>query len=581
MSRGLAFLRGAACGCTAGILIFGIAVTIGLAPTESGLVFAGGAVAGAMAAGLSRWKQDRIEAGGAAAVAMAGLVAGAVTGLGLLEYSVIGGSVLAAVWSIVGRPGPRDPWAWFRWGGIVVALLVVVLLPLIVAGGVLGHDESAYALKARQWLEATPGSGWSPHRGIAMSAYGYLVLAGGGGEAALRSIGLLGAAGLVMAAWFLGRRMSNPRVGAFAACGVAAGPAVLYRGTEYLSDLPAASLLASCMAILWWQLEDGDLPGHRLLWFLVPAWVAFYLRYQSALSLGLIAILSLFLWWPKIRRRPRPVIWLGVIGLAGLVPHVVQSVDLTGKPWGILANTTTGAVRAYVGEGLADYANQFPWHVGGYALPIAMSAAVAGLVVWWRSDVIWRRLAFLLAPALIQVLALGLISHGEPRFVFFPLLLVVVAGSIVIDRTLSAYPGPLSGAPAMAVAILVAGSLALSATFARTTVENRQENNEPVMLAALEVARGADGDSCGVLTSYRPQITFYSRCSSQVFRLEVEPSRAVAEISGNARFLVLIEGGKSQPDAEYLDALVALSSGSPVVVTGVKRDGTVYAFDRG
>jgi len=426
MSHALALWKGAAIGFAVGILVFAAVVVAGLAGTETGLVFIGGAVAAALGAGLSEGSSRVFQVVGASLIGLAALIAGVVTGFGVLEASVIAGSVIAALWTMTGRPWSRDPWAWLRWGGVMILVLVIVLLPLILDGGTLGHDESAYALKARQWLEDTPGSGWSPHRGTGMSGFGYLVLAAGGHEAGLRSIGLLGAGALALGAWVLGNRMANPRVGGLAAIGAVAGPAVFHRGTEYLSDLPAAALLVVATAIVWRQMGDKEQLDYGLLWFLAPALGAFYLRYQSALSLGLMLLTATILWWPKIRSRPGPLTWLGLLGLLGLAPHMVQSLDLTGTPWGILLNTSRGAVRAYIGEGLGDYADQFSWHLGGYALPIALIAAIAGLVGWWRSATIRRRLVYLVAPALVQVLALGLISHGEPRFVFFPVALVVV-----------------------------------------------------------------------------------------------------------------------------------------------------------
>jgi hypothetical protein len=332
------------------------------------------------------------------------------------------------------------------------------------------------------------------------------------------------------------------------------------------------------MVIVWSQFGEREVPGYRLLWFLVPAWGAFYLRYQSALSLVLIALFVFVVWGRKVRRRPGPVIWLGIAGMLGLIPHFVQSIDLTGTPWRILLNTSASGGRERVGEGLADYAGQFFWHLGGYVLPIALLVTIVGVIGWWRSDGMPTRILFLLVPAAVQVGALGLISHGEPRFVFFPVALVVVAGAIVVDHSISHVPSRWTHVLAAGLSVLVVGSLALSASYARTVVENRRENNEPVELAAMEVAREADGATCAVLTSYAPQITFYSRCSSRIFLPDEEPRMMVENLSGDVRFLVLIEGGKSQPTGEALDELIALTDGSPVIVTGEKGVGSVFRF---
>jgi hypothetical protein len=42
---------------------------------------------------------------------------------------------------------------------------------------------------------------------------------------------------------------------------------------------------------------------------------------------------------------------------------------------------------------------------------------------------------------------------------------------------------------------------------------------------------------------------------------------------------VLIENGKRQPTGDELDVLLALTDGSPVVVSGERRSGTIYRFE--
>lgn len=578
MSKGIALLRGAALACVAGALGFGVVLLGDLAHTESGVVFLVGALAGVVV-GLSRRSDARFEAMGAILVGVLALLAGAGTGFGWLEGSMLAGSLSATIWALAGEWRPKDPWRWFRWGGVVLPVLLFVLLPLVLDGGTLEHDESAYGVKARQWLEDTPGSGWSPHRATGMSAYGYLVLLVGGEEAGLRLLGLAGALALAAGCWALGRRMGNPRVGAIASMGVIAGPAVLRRSTEYLSDVPAAALLVLCMVVVWREFNDREAPTYRLLWALPLAWGAFYLRYQSALSIALIALVVAWLWWPKIRQRPGPVVWLIVIGFLGLIPHLVQSIDLTGSPWGIVLNTSGAAVRAFVGEGLQDYAGQIGWQLGGYVGPIALVAAFLGVITTWRKLESRRAYLFLLVPALIQVLALGLISHGEPRFVFYPLALIVVAGAMAIDGWMTERPISWPYALAWATTVLLVGSLALSASEARRAVDIRKSNNEPVELAALEVMELAGAESCGVLTSYTPQVTFYSRCASEVFENALGPGEQLERLRGEARFMVLIENGKRQPTGPELEGLVDLTSGPPVVVEGARRDGLVYSFE--
>jgi hypothetical protein len=352
---------------------------------------------------------------------------------------------------------------------------------------------------------------------------------------------------------------------------------MLRRATEYLSDIPAAALLVWCMVIVWREFGIRDRPSYRLLWLLPLAWTAFYLRYQSILSLALIALVVLMLWWRKVRERPGPVLAASLIGIIGLIPHVIHALDLTGKPWGILTFTGGIAERAYVGQGLVDYVSLMVWPLAGFVGPIAAVAAFGGLAFAWRSPLIRERFLFLLVPAVLQVVALGLLSHGEPRFVFFPLALVVVAGVMAIDRWVSEGNQRVTTPTAWGLAILLIGSLGISAGYVRRSVENRARLNLPIQLAAHEVRFQAGSATCGVLTTVTPQTTYYSECASRPFVEAETPQTSVALLEGPERFMVLLENGRRQPEGGDLAGLIALTEGTPVIIPGA-FDAYVYTF---
>jgi hypothetical protein len=372
--------------------------------------------------------------------------------------------------------------------------------------------------------------------------------------------------------------MSSAVAGAIAALGIIAGPALLFRTTEYLSDVPAAALLVWCMVIVWRELGERETPSFGLVWVAPLALVAFYLRYQSALSLALIALVSTLLWWPKLRRRPGPVYAALGVTLLGLIPHFRFAVDLYGNPLGIVLGTSRNAVRAYVGEGLADYLDQISWALGGWVGPIALVAAFGGLVLGLRQRETRVKFLYLLVPAVAQVVALGLISHGEPRFLFFPIALVVVAGSTAIDRWLIHGARPWGRALALGLGVMMVGSLALSAEQARNSVSGRVASNEPVQLASEMIEDAADGATCGVLTSYAPQVTFYSGCVTTLFLDGLDPAAVLGSMSGESRFLLLIDDGKRQPAGSQLEGLIALTDGVPVRIDGDESGATVYRF---
>ncbi len=209
-------------------------------------------------------------------------------------------------------------------------------------------------------------------------------------------------------------------------------------------------------------------------------------------------------------------------------------------------------------QGFRDYAGQLWWELAGFVGPIALVAALVGLVRWWRDREIRTGFLFLLVPALAQIVVLGVVAHGEPRFLFFPIALIVVAGVMTAQRGFEEVRRPWTRAIALGLSLVVIGSLALSSSTVRRSVDGRAANNEPVELSAQVVASDAGGPDCGVLTSYTPQITFYSLCASEVFRTNLEPDEAVSRLPGESKFMVLIEDGKRQPTGDDLEALVDL-----------------------
>lgn len=573
-------VRGAALGGLVSGALLALALVFDLTEGTNRLIFVVVALAGLIFFLLPSRRAATSALGGVGALGVSafGLGSGLYGGLGVLEVAMVSGGALAALWLFGGFTARWYPSA--RWSAFLILVVVVVaLIPLVIGGETLGHDESAYGLKARSWLEGTPATGWSLHRAPALSAYGYLVLAVGGEEALLRSIGPLALGGLAAATWWLGARMLGGAVGPVAALLIVAGPAIQRRGTEYLTDIPSAALLVICMVIVWKEFgERAEGPSFRLLWLLPFAWAAFYLRYQSVLAFGLIALAALVLWWPKLKHRPAPVLATAALGVVGLVPHFVFSISETGSPIGIMRITTSAGGRQYLGEGLVDYALLSGWHLFGLlGLPVVI------FFLWWLIDS-WGEPAtrakslFLAIPAVGQVLALGILSHGEARFIFFPMALVsvgAVAGAIDVTGRWSA---PLRTGSRAALVSLLIGSLALSIASARASVDSRIWSNEPVELAADAVEEASAGQECAVMTSYAPQVTFYSECRTDIFRPERDAETEIAGLGAEERFMILIEGGKRQPTGEDLDELIAETGSGPLVIAGERSSAEVYEF---
>jgi hypothetical protein len=331
------------------------------------------------------------------------------------------------------------------------------------------------------------------------------------------------------------------------------------------------------MVIVWWQFGDQRRPTYRLVWLLPVAWLAFYIRYQSVLSFGLIGLAIVILWWGKVRERPGPVVTTVIVGLAGFIPHFVFAASETGSPIGILTFTGQVAGRGFYGEGLVDYAMLLAWPLAGYVGPIAFVLFFWYIGASW-SDVAQRtRSLFLAIPAVGQVLLLGVVSHGESRFVFFPLALTVVGTLLGLQYFLGRSRGRGWATTTVALSVVLLGSLALSTASVRRSVEGRILAIQPVEFSA-ELIENVSPGSCGAMTSYLPQITFYSECFTAPFRTHLEPDEALDRIDGESLFMVLIEDGKRQPEGDELDDLIEITSADPVLVEGDRDSALVFEF---
>lgn len=580
VQRLMQFVRGALAAGLVGSLILSASLLVGPTPPTSLPVLIAVVVVAALGGvvfGLIPNTNTRSQLAGCVVVGAAALGAGWVNGFGLIDSSLLLGSVLAAV--VV----HFEP-SWPRWlSPTVVGLIVIVvclanLVPLVLDGGGLNHDESAYALKAKYWIDGTPQTGWNLHRGIAMSGYGYMVFELGGSEPGLRAWGLIALAGLAAATWVLGRQIGGKLVGPLSAMAIMASPTLLRRSTEFLSDVPSSALLVACVVIVWREFARKEVPTYSLLWLLPFAWAAFYLRYQSVLSFALIAITVAVLFGRKALQGWRPVVLTAALGLLGLVPHFWYAMSLTESPLGILFWTADVAGREFYGEGLVDYFLLMGWHLAALIGPLA-----AIFFIWWLLKG-WEDLAqrvkglFLMIPVVGQVLALGILSHGEARFIFFPLVLTIVggiAGFFYVSRT---WTSDWRRATSTALLVLLAGSIGLAATSARKAVDVRSRETATILTAADTFREMSRDRSCGVMTSYQPQITFYSECITAPFRPWLEPDEALSRFEGDDKYLLVVEDGKRQPTGLDLDALVSATDGAVIPIDAEHPSADVYVF---
>lgn len=471
------------------------------------------------------------------------------------------------------RPGPV--------GAVEIVGLVLLCLAVVVAIGwvqrvplLLGHDESVYAVMARHWQDASaPYTGVALHRAPLLPALGVPVLALGGGELGLRLIGLVALVGSGVAVWWLGRMLAGPVAGLLAAAVFMLAPTVFRAGTYFLTDLPAAGLLVALTGLLWRQFAVREAPDRWLLLAAPIAWAAYELRYGSALVVVILFLATGWFFWPTVRRSARLVGGTIVLLVALLVPHLVNATLEFGTPWGRLVYTSSIAGRDFLGQGLLQYAVWFPRLLAGVLAAALMLTGIVGTVTvavrtraWSRSRA-WfaadgqrmRALAFLAVVAGTHVVAIGVASHGEPRFVFFAVALTCVLGAVVVRDLLTR----LSVRSAMAVWVVlgVVGVVLAGQTARLARGEGRYRDgamrDDRLMVTASEAVAERAGDDCSVLTTYTPQVTWYSGCASYHFgQPPVDDRERYLTDDG---WMLLFDPGKRQPEGDLLDGYLSIS----------------------
>jgi Dolichyl-phosphate-mannose-protein mannosyltransferase len=454
-------------------------------------------------------------------------------------------------------------------GGLVaifafaVGLAVLQHLPL-------GWDESVYALITRHWLFATPATGWGFHRPVVLSILAVIPELVSRDESLVRIIGLLCGCLTVGAVWLLGRRLQGPIVGLVAALVLASAQPIQVDAGFLLNDVPALGVLLLLMAVMWRELEEKK-SGWSMLWLAPIAALAFYVRYGASIPILLIAVTSLVIWWRRIASDwPKALATGGVLVLL-LLPHLVFSTTQTGTPWGIGLAASGGARPAYPGEGLVTYLAWLPYHLLG---PLGAVIAVIGLVTsviaitrairsrgWDRTT---RALAFLFIPAVGQIGVLGVSILPQSRYIYFGIVLLLIAGAIGLARGWSALGVSRRPVGWLASGLLTAylvGSLSL----VPGVVDAQRVGDEWIRDGARLIASRSGAD-CSVLASDVPQITWYSECAAYNFG-----NIAVADrdelLTGRDRWLLVRRDGEFQPSKEILDQYLSrVAPGPPILL---------------
>lgn len=483
--------------------------------------------------------------------------------VGALLGAVLVFPVLGRAWS---RPAPN----WLVSAGLVVvfAFVSVALVRSILDGGALGHDESAYALKARAWVDGTPDTGWQLHRAPLNSLLAVPIVLFTESEVAFRLLGAVLALVSLVGVGLVGSRLGGRWAAAVAVATVGSSHPFLRRGSEFLTDVPSAGLLLLIIWIVLTVVSDPDRYSRRVIWLAPLVAGAFYMRYQSALAIvGIVLAVSIV--WPRIVARLRKPIARAVgLTVLLLVPHLIWATSVSGRPWGVVLQTGEAGGRQFLGEGLVDYFRMFPIDLVG---PVGALVAVTG--IGW---VVWKTITrlsgtrspdgdvalFIGIVVVVAVVPLGLISHGEPRFVFFSMwLLIAVGSSAVVSLTLRL------NSPYGAVALVAAATLWLplfTETVRRVDANAEARGDTFAVVADASNTIEADGSgTCAILTTYQPQVTWYSTCSTELLRLR-NGSLGVEHLDAEREYVLLFENGKRQPGDDVIAGNLDLTDATVV-----------------
>jgi len=419
----------------------------------------------------------------------------------------------------------------------------VIAVMNLVAGPPLGHDEAAFANLARgaadTWLYRSRGTARLAELGFAL----------GGADWQLRLASAVVGLAMVLAVFAVGRAVFGARTGAWAAAVIAGAHPMVVRSAELLGDLPATAAVVLGVAVLAGELGRTGGPRWRVA-LAAPAFAAaFYLRYGSAPVIAIAGLAALALWWRPIAARPWPIVVTGAGFVVLMVPHALHSLAATGSVFGVLRVSSGVPRRAYLGEGLVTYLTSNPFVYYGALVAPLMIAAFGGLGRTLRS----RGAALLAIVAVGQLIAIGVQSHAQPRYVFVAVALLVVLGVEAVRPF---------ARPRLALAAVGAAWLGVAVAMIPHDRAITRSRGTILAAAAAIVADHRTGP-CTVIAQKVPQLMWYTHCDGELTRTADLAARA----PGRSRYLVStpytpLDGPAFA--ASHGVAVVELPTGSPL-----------------
>lgn len=450
----------------------------------------------------------------------------------------------------------------------ILCVFTVLGLILILDRPPLGHDEAVYALRARFLAGEHPSAGyWANYRAPGLPMLMRLAWPLGDTDGHLRLVVLVIAAGGIVVTWVWARRWFGARAGLVAAALLATMP--WYLGTAYrvFVDAPGTTFGVAAVAAFALSITPAGLSRWALL--TVPlAGLATLTRYGApTLIAGGLGVVALAHWRELLGawRRAAAVACATavVVGAILLVPAVTGS---KGAPLSAFrARQDAKGIGAF--ESYGDFNEYWGEVLGGLDGLLVVVGIALLLVALLRSPRgARRRLAVvpLVFCASYVLLNAGL-AQGFPQYLVPMLPFVAMAAASGLATVLDRVKVPV--VIALLAAVMSLGGW-LSFDRAREMSEEQSRRFSSLVSVSREIGDLPDGD-CLVITSYSPQVAWYSGCPAVPFPPNMREGAVLTDVIRERLwswfdgrrdpqtrvYWMLMGGGKRQPEGVDLAGL--------------------------